>query len=166
MTPSEEVWLPVPGYEGHYEVSNLGRVRSLDRRVALKNGRYRAQRGRVLMASAGDPYRKVNLKVGGTQSVRSVHGLVAEAFSGPRPDGQEVRHLNGNPTDNRAANLAYGTHSQNICDAVQMGRHNNIAKTECPRGHAYSKENTRIYAGRRFCRQCDRERRKGTFDAA
>lgn len=91
---------------------------------------------------------------GKTMNAR-VHWMVAETFIGPRPPGQVVRHLNGDPGDNRVENLAYGTHSENMLDMVRHGR-NNTAKTHCPQGHPYAEGNLRIIpkTGGRVCRAC------------
>ena len=105
----EEIWktIPVPGFV-YYEVSNLGRVRS-----------YRRGADRMLkpgLTSVG--YYSVALGRGNT---KLVHRLVAEAFIGPCPVGQEVRHKDGSRTNNRADNLEYGTRSENIADAIAHG---------------------------------------------
>lgn len=130
-----ERWLPVVGYEGFYEVSDQGRrVRSLDRIIKDKTGRVRHWRGRVMKqkrnCSRGHMY--VDLKVDAKCSSRSVHGLVAAAFLGPRPDGLQIRHLNGIPSDCRLVNLAYGTQSENMLDSVRHGTHFQARKTHCP----------------------------------
>lgn len=79
-------------------------------------------RGRVLRPACqkNDPHLTVVLGHGKAGS--SVHSLVATAFWGPRPEGQEVRHLDGNPKNNRADNLAYGTRTENILDVYKTGR--------------------------------------------
>jgi hypothetical protein len=83
-----------------------------------------------------------------------VHHLIAETFHGPRPEGMVVRHLNGNPLDNRAENLRWGTYTENNLDAVAHGTHLHARKTHCPQGHPYDAENTRVYRGMRYCRAC------------
>lgn len=110
-----ERWLPVVGWEGRYEVSNLGRVRSLDRIiVAIVQGQPQRRRvkGRILKPShsSGYGYAQLQLEKGAR---RYIHTLVAEAFIGPRPEGMEVRHGPGGRLDNRVSNLSYGTHAQN-----------------------------------------------------
>lgn len=145
-----EQWREVPGFPG-YEISDLGRVRS-----------WRPWRGqpvprlmKALPDSAG--YLRVAPFRDGTNVFRSIHRLVMEAFVGPPPDGMETRHLNGDKTDNRLINLAYGTRSENTYDQVQHGTHVAARKTHCDRGHAFDEANTYQRArGGRTCRACAR----------
>ena len=123
MTSStKEVWRDIPGYEGRYQASNLGRIRSVDRRVNICHGATRLMKGRVLRPAGqkSDPHLRVVLGHGAPGSL--VHRLVAETFLGPCPDGQEVRHLDGNPLNNCLENLAYGTRRENILDVYRIGR--------------------------------------------
>ena len=106
-----EIWQEIPGYRGLYEVSSLGRVRSLDR--PQKNGPVR--KGRILKGHVYGPYRRYSLRSGDLRTV-SGHRLVLEAFRGPCPEGMECRHLNGDPLDNRLDNLAWGTREENELD--------------------------------------------------
>lgn len=112
----EEIWKPVAGYEGAYEVSDRGRVRSLERRVRLVT-RQAGETTRLVperMLRPG-PTRSGHLSVAiGKGNSRLVHQLVLEAFAGPRPEGHEVLHLNHDPADNRLVNLKYGTRSENL----------------------------------------------------
>jgi len=86
---------------------------------------------------------------------RKVHTLVALAFIGPRPEGLEVRHLNGVPADNRRENLVYGTHAENMQDALRHGTHPTGSKTHCKHGHEFTPENTMTRKeGWRQCRTC------------
>lgn len=118
-----EEWRPVVGHEGLYEVSNEGRVRSLNR-VIWQYSRHGVLhphhlRGRVLRGvptPAG--YRKVQL---GARNDRLVHSLVLEAFVGPRPVGQVSCHYNDHKDDNRLANLRYDTEVANVADAKRNG---------------------------------------------
>ena len=110
-----ERWLPVPGYEGFYEVSDLGRVRSLSR----PRHPGRVLKGRPL---PGSGYMQVILSVGGVKHLHYIHRLVAAAFIGPCPEGQEVRHLpDRDRKNNTLANLAYGTHLENMADQIEHG---------------------------------------------
>ncbi|EJD0489927.1 NUMOD4 motif-containing HNH endonuclease [Salmonella enterica] len=118
-----EIWKPAPGFEDRYEVSNQGRVRSIDRRVRLvAHGKEttRFAKGQLLRAGT---CRSGHLSVAlGKGNSRMVHQLVLEAFVGPRPAGQEVLHLNHNPKDNRLSNLKYGTRSENIRMDYEAGK--------------------------------------------
>lgn len=103
-----ETWKPVVGYETHYEVSDLGKVR----RIRAATG---ARVGKVLKdAPMTSKYRFVVLCMDCKPKAHSVHRLVAAAFIGPCPEGQEVNHKNGIREDNRLANLEYMTRQQNI----------------------------------------------------
>lgn len=118
-----EQWKPVVGFEGLYEVSDLGRVRSLDRswmQVARGGSLYRHfKRGQMLRPGiASNGYPTVALGRGNT---RTLHSLVADAFLGPCPSNQEVRHKDGRRTNPALDNLEYGTRTQNILDAVKHG---------------------------------------------
>jgi hypothetical protein len=79
---------------------------------------------------------------------RHIHQLVALTFHGPRPEGQETRHLDDNYLNNDYTNLTYGTRTENVADSIKTGRHisaQHRAKTHCPQGHEYNKENTYWY---------------------
>ena len=119
----EEIWKPVPGYEGQYEVSNQGRVRSLDRQVlcagAIKGLYLSRKKGRILRPGPSN-YGHLSVVLGRRQT-RMVHDLVLRAFVGPPPAKHECCHNNGNPKDNRLENLRWGTRSQNNIDAVKHG---------------------------------------------
>lgn len=116
-----EEWRDIPGHEGKYQASDLGRIRSVDRRVNICHGATRQIRGRVLKPAGqkNDPHLRVTLGHGANGSC--IHQLVALTFLGPCPDGQEVRHLDGNPLNNRVDNLAYGTRTENILDVYRIG---------------------------------------------
>ena len=114
----EEEWRDIPGWEGSYQVSSHGRVRSLDRVVIDKNGRRSPRAGKVLSPALSQDYPSVALYRPSQQAhTRCVHQLVALAFHGPRPEGLETRHLDGNKLNNTPENLAYGTHAENMADA-------------------------------------------------
>jgi hypothetical protein len=88
------------------------------------------------------------------------------AFVGPCPAGLEIRHLNGNATDNHLSNLTYGTKSENELDRVRHGTHHNARKTHCLRGHPFDTANTQMDHGRRRCKACLRDQRAARKAAA
>lgn len=148
-----EVWASIPGYEGSYEASSEGRIRSLDRVNSVGS----QLRGRVLSPGMNNGRPTVLLCHAGVQSTFQVGVLVLTAFVGPRPDGMECCHWNDDATDNRVENLRWDTRSANALDRVRNGNHNNARKTHCRRGHAYSPENTYHHpSGSRICRECTR----------
>lgn len=157
----DEEWRDIPGYEGCYQVSSIGRVRSLDRRARRRHhsGRqFECQlRGRVLsLQYGGTGYLQVAL---GRGNIRMVHRLVALAFIGPVPPGHEVRHRNGDKTDNSLANLAYATHVENELDKRAHGTHHLGSKSCCIRGHKLIDPNLvefqkRRDYGYRQCKAC------------
>ena len=116
-----EVWRKVIGTE-FYEVSSLGRVRSLDRVIFRSDGQTRNRKGKMLsqcMDRLG--YLRVDVAdLGNGRSFR-VHKLVAEAWLGPRPDGLEVNHRDGKKQNNTPANLEYITHKENMAHAFLTG---------------------------------------------
>jgi len=162
ITSAAESWKPVLGYEGFYEVSDQGRVRSLDRVISAP-GRW-GQRlirysGRVLAPRLDPGGRlRVQLSRDGVQEDRKVHRLVMRAFIGECPEGQEVCHGNGDSKDNRLINLRYDTHSANELDKLAHGTHAMARKTHCKHGHEFTPENTYAQTGGgRGCRACKRE---------
>lgn len=117
MTSCAEIWRDIPGYEGKYQASNLGRVRSVGHYVQ------RWVKGRVLRPRIRERgYPVVTLSGAGP---KDVHQLVALAFLGPKEKGQQVRHLNGDKLDARAENLAYGTQSENERDKFRYAEKRN-----------------------------------------
>lgn len=118
-------WRPVLGYEGLYEVSNSGEVRSL----AFFRGGKRWPRLLMLaprISTHGYPYVTLRLPKpgpGGTRhgKYQSVHRLVLDAFVGPCPAGMEAAHLNGNPDDCGLPNLRWVTHQENVDHQLAHG---------------------------------------------
>lgn len=138
-----EVWRRVPD-ASDYEISNHGRVRSL-----------KGATPQILRPSPNaDGYHLYALRAGGRRSFATAHALVMLAFVGPRPEGMEIRHLDGDPANNVVANLRYGTHAENVADMLAHGTHRNLRKTECPAGHPYDATNTYVHRGTRHCRAC------------
>lgn len=158
MTEVEE-WRAIPGYEGHYEVSDIGRVRSLDRTIANRLWGAHPMKGRVLKLGYSQRYPTVRLSIDKVAKTWPVYRLVMLAFVGPLPDGMQTRHLNGNALDSRLVNLKYGTAVENAADKVLHGtaRTRLTVATHCARNHEFTEENTyRDHQGVRSCRTCMR----------
>lgn len=120
-----EVWRPIRGWRGFYEVSSLGRLRSCARVVTKSNGVKQPVRARILRpVTSKDGYKRCALSRAGRLTTVMVHQMVAFAFKGRRPPGKQTRHRDGIKTNCRASNLCYGTHSQNQRDRIAHGTHN------------------------------------------
>lgn len=149
---SAVTWAAISGYEGAYEVSNLGSVRSLDRIDSRGNRAW----GRVLK-----PYVTATGHLRVTLSLESetrrifVHRLVLAAFTGPAPEGTQACHNDGDPANNAAANLRWDSASANARDRRRHGTDHHASKTHCSRGHEYDAVNTYLTKqGARACRTC------------
>ena len=119
----EEIWKAT--HVVGYEVSNLGRVRSVDRTVLLggkRQGEIRKLKGRILRLGR-HPSGHLTVLLGAGRTY-SVHILVAEAFIGPCPIGCEVLHWDGIPHNCCLDNLRYGTRADNLKDMVFQGKRN------------------------------------------
>lgn len=116
-----EVWMPVNGLESFYEISNFGGIRSLDRFTRNRHGIY-LKKGRALSpCNDADGYKIVCLRAFGKAIPKKIHRLVAEAFI-PRKDGLQVNHMDCDKSNNRADNLEWISHKDNVSHAVQNGR--------------------------------------------
>lgn len=147
---TKERWRAVVGYEGVYEVSNIGRVRS----VARLDSRGHQQEGHLLsLPRHPRGYVQVRLYSAGVGETAKVHRMVLEAFTGPCPDGMEACHANGVRDDNRIGNLRWGTVQDNAADRVAH-------HPTCRRGHRLDGANLTFVGKekRRRCRVCSRER--------
>lgn len=111
-----EQWKSVVGYEGMYEVSDLGRVRSLSYR---RTGNVKLMAGSI----GRNGYHQVPLYRGAERTPKYVHRLVLEAFVGPCPEGMEACHGNGIRADNRLENLRWDALAKNQHDRVRHGTH-------------------------------------------
>lgn len=121
-----ETWKAVPGWEGAYEVSDHGRVRSVNRVITNCLGVTCRVNGKLLKhghTAYGYPY--VNLCRNNHPVSREVHALVAAAFIGPRPEGMQVCHNDGDPLNNRPQNLRYDTSKGNQSDRLMHGTSQN-----------------------------------------
>lgn len=119
-----EEWRPVVGYEGLYEVSDHGRVRSVARVVVMRNGVPRPIRERLLKAHVKEyGHRSVALSKNGVEMTYGVHRLVLLTFGGPPPFPEAAtRHIDGDPTNNHPSNLCWGSAADNMADRGRHGR--------------------------------------------
>jgi hypothetical protein len=140
-----ETWLPIPGWEDRYEVSDQGRVASIakDRRIRRP-------------ANHWSGYQHIVLQRGGDERVSlPIHRLVLLTFIGePSAAGMVACHSDGDRMNNHLTNLRWDTPSGNMRDALAQGRHFNASKTHCPQGHPYNQENTYRTARGRYCISC------------
>lgn len=135
-----EEWRSVPGYEGIYEASNKGRVRSLDRVIVQRHGISRRFQGKILnptIRSRSYKYQCVNLAKDTVHTFTPVHHVICLTFNGPKPFPEAVcRHLDDNSENNVPENLAWGTVLDNETDKDKNGRrprgetHPNVYITE------------------------------------
>ena len=114
-----EVWLDIKGYEGHYQVSSIGRVKSLARVVESRKGIFGNKKEKFLLDwDCGKGYRKVKLCKEAIEKSIRVHRLVAETFLDNPYLKLEVNHINGIKDDNRVENLEWATGSENTIHAL------------------------------------------------
>lgn len=119
-----EIWKPIPGYEGYYEASSEGRIRSVDRLQVTHTGKHRFIRGKVLKLNHSQEYLSVELNADGKHKSYSVHRLIAAAFL-PNPENKPtVNHIDGNKLNNCVANLEWATWSENNLHAFRTGLNN------------------------------------------
>lgn len=123
----EEEWRVVPGTNGVILASSLGRIKSTNRTVVKKHSsgaimeqRYKERMHRCPVVNG---YRFTHYSVGGKKRTVPVHTLVLEAFAGPRPDGMEGCHYDGNSLNNSISNLRWDTHLENNRDRKRIGNY-------------------------------------------
>lgn len=119
-----ECWKDIPEFEGYYQVSDLGRVRSVDRHIPNSRGvGTRLMRGKILSPRVMEPYGHllVLLSMGSKRWTKCVHRLVLLTFIGPCPPGQESCHNDGKSSHNHLTNLRWDTHTNNMLDTRKHG---------------------------------------------
>jgi hypothetical protein len=145
--PTDEIWRPSVRFP-RYEASCLGRIRNTKTGHTLSPWRMR------------NGYLQVNVR----RKAVTVHSIVLDAFWGPRPEGRQASHLNGDRADNRAENLRWETPTENNRRKAQHGtqpagaKHPCGRKTHCKHGHEFTPENTLRTARQRHFRTCTRLR--------
>ena len=124
-----EIWKDVVGYEGFYQVSNQGRVKSLDRNIKHKNGRVYYTKGKILktyLQNGG--YLIAHLNKNGKMKNCTVHRLVATAFIENPEEKAEIDHINTIKTDNRVENLRWVTRSENFLNPLTRVKNSEARK--------------------------------------
>jgi hypothetical protein len=140
MKNQKEVWLPVKGYEGYYEVSNLGRVKSIERKAKVCGGGFRIVKNRILKNSLNNTgYYRVNLKKKNKNNIYLVHRLVALGFIENPENKRTVNHKDGNKINNNISNLEWNTDLENITHATKVlkSRHNKKYVINIENGKVY-----------------------------
>lgn len=129
----QEVWKPIKSYEGCFEVSNLGRVRSITRKIERPdpkkpmNKRLFTYHGKLIsfwITKRG--YLRLAIAKDGIQRKHLVHRLVADAFIENPFNKEQVNHINGIKSDNRVENLEWVTNYENYAHSVLMGKQKHI----------------------------------------
>lgn len=117
-----EVWKDIAGYEGLYQVSNLGRVKSLPRERKTYGKRTYITKEKIITAPLStNGYYRICLTKNGKQKHYYVHRLVANAFAEYQDRCEVVNHINGNKLDNMVENLEFCTQSHNVKEAYRLG---------------------------------------------
>ncbi len=135
----KEQWRPVYGYTGVYEVSNKGRVRSLDRKINSVRWKTKTRRCGKILTPHPDWYGHlhVGLSKKGITKTRNIHNLVARAFLGPKPTGNIVRHGPHGKAVNSVDNLSYGTRTEDRFDQYRDGTLTLAKPVRCSNGQEY-----------------------------
>ena len=131
----EEVWKDIDEYEGYYQVSTMGRIRSLDRTIESGQGWTVNRKGKILKTHLSGAYRNypaIRLMKNGVKINHRVHRLVAAAFI-PNPENKpEVNHIDGNTENNHVTNLEWCTAKENINHAFENGLYPERKGRDCP----------------------------------
>jgi len=125
-------WRSVPGYEGYYNVSDTGDVKSVERKVVSNNGTERSIKEKLLaQKDNGSGYKFVSLSKNGETKSYYVHRLVAMSFLTTSDEKMVVNHLDGNPANNCVTNLEWSTHAENCKHAYDFNLNSNKGKEHC-----------------------------------
>jgi hypothetical protein len=125
-----ENWKDIKGYEGIYQVSDLGRVRSLDRTFKDRSGRVQKIKGKIRAQKStnGRGYIQLSLSDGKNKSRQTLHRIVATAFI-ENPSGKpEINHIDGDKSNNMANNLEWCTRSENVRHCFKLGLRSSVGE--------------------------------------
>ena len=127
----KEIWKDIPGYEGYYQVSNIGNVRSMDRWIKRSGGVGDLHVKEKILANCTSRHGYVQLSLHKDKKSKKIfaHVLVMLAFVGEKTKGNDVNHINGIKNDNRLENLEYCTRSENMIHAFNNGLCKKTRKT-------------------------------------
>lgn len=160
-----ENFRPAPGYEGLYEVGDLGNIKALPRVVHRPNTRPYTTKERLLKPTVGNKYGHLHVSLtdeNGVAKKHWVHRLVATVWCPRKPGDYLVRHGPNGSTDNRASELQWGTHSSNAADRIVHGTEPiYMPRTHCKRNHPLTGDNVYSPPKRpndRHCKACQRDR--------
>jgi hypothetical protein len=123
-----EIWKPIVGYDGFYEVSNMGRVRSLDR---IDSNNHPIKGCMVKLHKQNNGYLLVDLYKNGKRKHHLIHRLVAQAFIPNPKNKSEVDHINTDRTDNRVENLRFTTRAENMNNPLTKNKMSKTHKWLC-----------------------------------
>lgn len=132
-----EIWKDIKGYEGLYQVSNLGRIKSLERKSKTKGNVEYIKKEKVLKERFSHGYVSVILYKNGTKKNFRVHRLVAKAFLVNPKNLPQINHINFNRSDNRIENLEWVTAKENIQHNFKNGNVEKIIKNAKSVGKRY-----------------------------
>lgn len=140
-----EVWKDVAGYEGRYQVSNAGRVKSLGRVTELNGGRRRVEPEVIMKYTLRSGYPTLILRRPGERRSAQIHRLVAQAFL-PNPDGLPVvNHIDFDPTNNRVENLEWCTTRDNVRHSAERMSHPKSKSAATSTGEKYIRKAGKSY---------------------
>lgn len=133
----DEIWMPVIGYEGLYEVSNIGRVKSLERKVETKGGALRSNKERIMKQTLNRyGYMRLSLMNKANKKIHYVHVIVFESFVSKR-NGKQVNHMDSNKLNNNLENLELVTSRENT-NHYYLSKSNKPIGVHEKRGRYYS----------------------------
>jgi hypothetical protein len=116
-----EKWILITELQGNYEISNIGRVRSVFKVISKSDNTVYTRKPKIIKSQLREGYQRVRLCIDNVRVTKSVHRLVAKYFIDNPNDLPQVNHINANKTDNAVENLEWCSASQNIKHAIKNG---------------------------------------------